>query len=73
MIDEACSGLNLRNEALVERETLNTELQANGTEREALMSDSSIDAYARLAELRSRELQIRQRLTEIDNAAGGRS
>ena len=67
LIDEACSGLNLRNEALVERETLNTELQANGTEREALMSDSSIDAYARLAELRSRELQIRQRLTEIDN------
>ena len=31
------------------------------------MSDSSIDAYARLA-MRSRELQIRQRLTEIDNA-----
>ncbi len=68
LIDEACSGLNLRNEALIERESLNTELQANGAEREALMSDSSIDAYARLAELRSRELQIRQRLTEIDNA-----
>lgn len=68
LIDEACSGLNLKNEALVERETLNTELEANSTEREALMSDSSIDAYARLAELRSRELQIRQRLTEIDHA-----
>ena len=68
LIDEACSGLNLRNEALVERESLNMELQANSTEREALMSDSSIDAYARLAELRSRELQIRQRITEIENA-----
>ena len=68
LIDEACSGLNLKNEALVERQDLNAELEKNNAEREGLMSDSSIDAYARLAELRSRELQIRQRITEIDNA-----
>ncbi|MBE6935002.1 MAG: ATP-dependent Clp protease ATP-binding subunit [Ruminococcaceae bacterium] len=66
LIDEAASSLNLQNTALIERVKLEDELKVNDAEREALMSDSSIDAYARLAELRSSDLRIRQRLTEID-------
>ena len=68
LIDEAASSLNLQNTALIERVKLEDELKVNDAEREALMSDSSIDAYARLAELRSSDLRIRQRLTEIDNS-----
>mgnify|MGYP000984005457 FL=1 len=79
LIDEACSDLNLKNEMLSLAADLKTELKDVTGEREALMSADSPDAeeltsaqldqrYARIAQLRSKELQLESRLHEAESA-----
>ncbi len=67
LIDEACSDVNLKNKSLARLAELEKELADFEVEREVMLADDSDAAYERLAELRSRELQILQeksRLTE---------
>ena len=65
LIDEACSDLNLKNPDIHESELIRRELDSIRAEREALTTDNSPAAYEKLAALRSRELQITERLKEI--------
>ncbi len=79
LIDEACSDLNLKNEMLSiaadckqelklvtgEREEL---MSADAPESEPLTSEQLDERYARIAELRSRELQLENRLHEAESA-----
>ena len=79
LIDEACSDLNLKNEMLSiaadckqelklvtgEREEL---MSADEPESEPLTSEQLDERYARIAELRSRELQLENRLHEAESA-----
>ena len=78
LIDEACSDLNLKNEMLSLAADLKDELAGVTQEREALMSAEAeegesltadqLDArYARIAELRSKELQLENRLHEAES------
>ena len=76
LIDEACSDVNLKDEGIKRREFAQRDLENVRFEREALMSDNSetdpekLDQrYARIAQLRSREMQLEQELKEL-NALG---
>ncbi len=73
LIDEACSDVNLKDENIKRRMLAQRDLENLRFEREALASDSSesdpakLDRrYARIAELRSREMQREQELRELD-------
>lgn len=79
LIDEACSDLNLKNEMLSLAADLKTELKGVKLERETLMSDESSESepmtseqldnrYAKIAELRSKEIQLENRLNEAESA-----
>ena len=79
LIDEACSDLNLKNEMLSLAADLKTQLRDVTGEREALMSADAPEGealtseqldqrYARIAELRSKELQLENRLHEAESA-----
>ena len=72
LIDEACSDLNLRDPDINRRTLLERELADLRFEREGLMSDErDLDSenldkrYARIAQLRSRELQVSAELDEL--------
>ena len=72
LIDEACSDLNLRDETINRRMLAERDLENLRFEREALMSDSSENdpekldkRYARIAELRSKELQLENELAAL--------
>ncbi|MDR3765585.1 MAG: ATP-dependent Clp protease ATP-binding subunit [Butyricicoccus sp.] len=77
LIDEACSDLNLKNEMLSLAADLKDELKTVTQERETLMSDApegenltseQLDQrYARIAELRSQEIQLENRLHEAES------
>ena len=73
LIDEACSDVNLKDENIKKRMIAQRDLENIRFEREALMSDSSetdpekLDQrYARIAELRSKEMQREQELKALD-------
>ena len=77
LIDEACSDVNLKNPDINRRTELERDLENLRFEREALMSadapqgqpltDEMLDKrYARIAELRSREMQREAELKELD-------
>ena len=73
LIDEACSDVNLKDENIKKRMIAQRDLENLKFEREALQSDTSetdpekLDQrYARLAELRSREMQREQELKALD-------
>jgi len=73
LIDEACSDVNLKDENIKKRMIAQRDLENLKFEREALQSDTSetdpekLDQrYARLAQLRSREMQREQELKELD-------
>ncbi len=79
LIDEACSDLNLKNEMLSLAADLKAELKSVTLERESLMSDQTPEGeimtteqldnkYAKIAELRSKELQLENRLHEAEAA-----
>ena len=81
LIDEACSDVNLKDADINRRMLSERDLENVRFEREALMSsgapkgeeltDEMLDKrYARIAQLRSRELQLQQELEEL--AAKGR-
>ena len=76
LIDEACSDVNLKDEGIRRRMLAERDLENIRFEREALMSDSKetdpekLDQrYARIAQLRSKEIQLEQELAEL-RAAG---
>lgn len=58
LIDEACSDVNLKNESLSRLAEIEKELADLTREREVMLADDSDAAYARLATIRSRELQL---------------
>ncbi|MCR5826765.1 MAG: ATP-dependent Clp protease ATP-binding subunit [Oscillospiraceae bacterium] len=58
LIDEACSDLNLHDSNINRRMELRRELDDLQKERELLESDTEHTDYERLAEIRSRELQL---------------
>ncbi len=59
LIDEACSDVNLRNDSIARVADIQKELDDLAKERELLLSGTDQDAnYERLAELRSKELQL---------------
>ena len=60
LIDEACSDVNLRDKDLARKLELQKELDDIAVEREVMVADASDKAYERLAELRSKELQLLQ-------------
>ena len=72
LIDEACSDVNLKNKSLAELAEIEQELLDLEREREVMSVDDSDGAYARLATLRSRELQLlekKSKLLEIPSPA----
>lgn len=66
LIDEACSDVNLKNTALARLAELEKELNDLNLEREVMLADDSDAAYARLATIRSRELQLLQEKAQLD-------
>ena len=67
LIDEACSDANLKNKTLARSMEIQKELDDIEVEREVMMDDSSDRAYERLAELRSKELQLMQEKRELED------
>ena len=65
LIDEACSDVNLKNPDLARREEIEKELADYDRERELLMQDAENEHYERMAELRSRSLQLHDELTQL--------
>ena len=65
LIDEACSDVNLRDKDLARKLELQKELDDIAVEREVMVADASDKAYERLAELRSKELQLLQEQKEL--------
>ena len=79
LIDEACSDVNLKDEGINRCMLAQRDLENIRFEREALMSadapggqpltDEMLDQrYARIAQLRSKEMQLEQELAELNNA-----
>lgn len=66
LIDEACSDVNLKNTSLARLAELEKELNDLNLEREVMLADDSDAAYARLATIRSRELQLLQEKAQLD-------
>ena len=66
LIDEACSDANLRNKNLARGMEIQKELDDIAVEREVMVADAGDRAYERLAELRSRELQLLQEQRELE-------
>ena len=83
LIDEACSDVNLKDEGIKRRMLAERDLENVRFEREALASadapggqpltDEQQDKrYARIAQLRSREIQLEQELEELKNIGNPR-
>ena len=73
LIDEACSDVNLKNKDINRRMEAERDLENIRFERDALTSDSrelteaqQDQRYARIAELRSKEMQLENELSELD-------
>lgn len=67
LIDEACSDLNLKSKFITEYANLQKQLTQIEKERETLISDSSEQAFERLAMLKSDECRVLERLSELDS------
>ena len=65
LIDEACSDVNLRDKNLARSQEMQKELNDIAVEREVMVADAGDRAYERLAELRSKELQLLQEQQEL--------
>lgn len=78
LVDEACSDVNLKDENINRRMLANRDLENVRFEREALMSaeppkgddaNEQLDKrYERIAQLRSKEMQLEQELKTLDSA-----
>ena len=67
IIDEACSKINLNNQALYELEMIKNELAVIETEKEEAVSSDSIEDYQKAADLKTKECSLQERLTEIES------
>ena len=65
LLDEACSDVNLKNKDLARVEAIEKELADLDKERELLMADTESQHFERLAELRSRSLQLSDESTRL--------
>ena len=68
LIDEACSDVNLKNASLVRRKEIEKELADYDKERELLLQDTENEHFERMAELRSRSLQLSDELNALKGA-----
>ncbi len=76
LIDEACSDVNLKDEGIRRRMLAERDLENVKFERDALMSEDAPEGgftdemldkrYARIAELRSKEMQLESELAELE-------
>ncbi len=66
LIDEACSDVNLKNAALSQAADLRKELDDIAKERDLIFADAGDEDYERLAQLRSREMQITEALQTLE-------
>ena len=67
LIDEACSDVNLHNTGLERVEEIKKECDDLNKEREMLLSKTGDEDYERLAELRSKELKLRDELSVLES------
>ena len=66
LLDEACSRLNLDEPTISEGPALQDELDGIGAQQDALLQqEQNEETYAQMARLRSRELQIQNRLEQL--------
>ncbi len=67
LIDEACSDMNLKSERITRMDTIRKEKADLMKEREMLLSSAvSSNDYARLAEIRSRDIQVSEELAQLE-------
>jgi len=67
LIDEACSDMNLKNEKITRMDFIRKEKEDLMKEREALLSTAiSGEDYARLAAIRSRDIQVSDELARLE-------
>lgn len=66
LLDEACSDVNLKNESLNRLEELRREKEDLTREQEFLLADTQSEHYERLAEIRSREMQLSEELIQLE-------
>ncbi len=66
LIDEACSDVNLHNKTLERIEAIRKECADLDKERELLLSDTKDEDFERLAQLRSRDLQLKNELSSLE-------
>jgi ATP-dependent Clp protease ATP-binding subunit ClpA len=67
LIDEACSDMNLKSEQIIRSDKIRREKADLQKERELILSQpSGAEDYARLAELRSRDIQISEELEQLE-------
>ena len=67
LIDEACSDVNLHNQDLERIEAIKKERADLDRERELLLTQTKEEDFVRLAELRSRDLQLNNELSVLES------
>ena len=67
LIDEACSDVNLHDASIERMELIKKERADLDKERELLLADTENENFERLAQLRSRELQLNDELTVLQS------
>jgi len=65
LIDEACSDVNLKNKDLSRIDLISREIDDLDKERELLLSDTEHEDFERMAEIRSRSLQLTDELNVL--------
>ena len=66
LLDEACSDMNLKNELIIKLDIIRKEKADLDKERELLLAKPEGEDYARLAEIRSRDMQISEELAILE-------
>ena len=65
LLDEACSDVNLKNPDIARSDILNKEIADLNKESELLLEDTEQEHYERLAEIRSRSIQLNNELDAL--------
>ena len=66
LLDEACSDMNLKNEIIMKLDIIRKEKADLNKERELILAKPEGSDYARLAEIRSRDMQISEELAVLE-------
>lgn len=69
LLDEACSDVNLQNKELARREEVEKDIADLAKEQDLLMQDTQEEHYEKLAEIRSKTIQLNSELDQL-KAAG---